>query len=133
MAEVRSLSTQIRRLFSELLKGSDNVPELGELIQQDLRIWVSSTGTSLLKPRRGGSSGDWMVESGEHVLYQQFLTCRTELRTEAQPSILLLLVQPDARNARLVAQGQGGSVLMNISCTKCFTSDIGGILTDNLD
>lgn len=117
IAQVRSLSAQIKKLFAELSAMALSIPGSSELGGQDFRIWESSTKTSTLRPQLSARTpGEWIVEGGEQVLFQQFTLYKSKVYREIQPCMLLLLVQEDASGARLVAQNQSGSVAKELSC-----------------
>lgn len=119
VADVHSLSVHIKRVLSDLVGLDGKVPQLSELLGQDPRIWESSSSARglLLRPqRKARGSKDWVVEGGEHVLYQEFAICASEQSAELQPCIVLLLVQQDVKAARIVAQNQNGSTVFEIHC-----------------
>ena len=117
IAEVRILLAQIKRLFAELSAMNLSLPDWGEFDGQDFRIWESSSKTSSLRPQRSARTpGEWMVEGGEQVLFQQFALYKSKIDNEIQPCMLLLLVQKDATGARIVALNQGGAIVKELSC-----------------
>ena len=115
-AEVQLLSAELKNQFSRLESLESVFPDLGDLESQDLRIWETPNKGLIIRPRNslrsrdGGAAG-----GGEQILFQRFAICKLCTLTETLPSILMLLVRKDAKDAKLVAQDQNGSILMAIA------------------
>ena len=115
-AEVQLLSAELKNQFSRLESLESVFPDLGDLEGQDLRIWETPNKGLIVRPRNSLRSYDGGAASGgEQILFQRFAICKLRTLAEALPSILLLLVRQDAKDARLVAQDQNGSILMAIT------------------
>ena len=115
-AEVQLLSAELKNQFSRLESLESVFPDLGDLESQDLRIWETPNKGLIIRPRNSLRSRDGgAVGGGEQILFQRFAICKLRTLTEALPSILMLLVRKDAKDAKLVAQDQNGSILMAIA------------------
>lgn len=115
-AEVQLLSAELKNQFSRLESLESVFPDLGDLEGQDLRIWETPNKGLIIRPRNSLRSPDsGVVDGGEQILFQRFAICKLRALAEALPSILLLLVRQDTKDARLVAQDQNGSTLMAVA------------------
>ena len=115
-AEVQLLSAELKNQFSRLESLESVFPDLGDLEGQDLRIWETPNKGLKIRPRNSLRSPDGgVVDGGEQILFQRFAICKLRTLAEALPSILLLLVRQDTKDARLVAQDQNGSILMAVA------------------
>ena len=115
-AEVQLLSAELKNQFSRLESLESVFPDLGDLEGQDLRIWETLNKGLIIRPRNSLRSPDGgVVDGGEQILFQRFAICKLRALAEALPSLLLLLVRQDTKDARLVAQDQNGSILMAVA------------------
>lgn len=115
--EVQSLSAETKNEFARLSDLGLVIPNLDEIETQDLSIWEVSTKAPDLRPRKSvGSSREWTVASGEHVLFQRSAICELRSNVKPLPCIVLFLVQKNAEAVRLVAQHQDGSIMMTVTC-----------------
>ncbi|KAL2049934.1 hypothetical protein ABVK25_009801 [Lepraria finkii] len=115
-AEVQLLSAELKNQFSRLESLDSVFPDLGGLEGQDLRIWETPNKGLIIRPRNSLRTPDGgAVVGGEQILFQRFAICKLRALAEALPSILLLLVRQDTKDARLVAQDQNGSILMAVA------------------
>lgn len=118
-SEVQLLSGELKNEFSRLSTLDSIVPDLSELEEQDLRIWETQAKGPLLRPHKDSRNLDeWTVDGGEQVLFQRFALCKLHALTESLPCILLFLVHGKGKSARLVAQNQNGSIIMDVAFQK---------------
>ena len=115
--DVQSLSAELKAELTRLSAMDCIVPHLSEFKDKDCQIWEMPAEDVLLRPsRRTGIPDRWVIASDEKVLLQEFAFYKSQNFVGSLRCIVLFLVRQDAKDVRLIARNQIGSIMMNIGC-----------------
>ncbi|KAL6718697.1 hypothetical protein ACLMJK_002931 [Lecanora helva] len=109
-AKIKSLTTEIKSELTRFSMSNSTFPNFDVLQCGDLQIWETTTKGVFLRPFRNPRGlNEWIVSTGELVLFQGSALCQYKNVTGNVPCIVLFLMEENAKHARLVAQSQRGA------------------------